>query len=67
MNPSTKISILEACQILFKGQSNIKLMANEVGLELEEMQRIFREYVAKNPIDESVWQGDIELSWPYIT
>ena len=66
MKPSTDhISILEACQILFKGQSNVKLMANRLGISLEEMQQTFREYVAKNPIDENVWRGDIELSWPW--
>ena len=68
MKPSTDhITTLEACQILFKGQSNVKLMANRLGITLEEMQQTFRDYVARNPIDENVWQGDIELSWPYIT
>ena len=62
---SVKITTLEACQILFKGQSNIKLMANRLGVSLEEMQETFREYVAQNPIDENVWRGDIELSWPW--
>ena len=56
---------LEACQILFRGQSNVKIMANRLGISLDEMQGIFRVYCDKNPIDENVWRGDIELSWPW--
>jgi len=62
---STKITTLEACQVLFKGQSNVKIMANRLGISLEEMQRVFRLYCEQNPIDENVWRGDIELSWPW--
>ncbi len=40
-------------------------MANRLGLSLEEMQQTFREYVARNPVDEDVWRGDIELGWPW--
>ena len=59
------MSRLEAHQILFKGQSNIKVMANSLELSLEDLQQSFREYVAANPIDDNVWQGDIELGWPW--
>lgn len=60
-----KRTIEEALVILFKGQSNVKLMANEVGISLAEMQQRFREYVAKTPVDEDVWRGDVEIAWPY--
>lgn len=40
-------------------------MANDLGLTLEEMQEALREYVAATPIDEDIWQGDIELGWPW--
>jgi len=60
-----KTPIDEALIVLFRGQSNVKLMATDVGISLEEMQRLFREYVAKTPIDPDVWVGDIEVSWPY--
>ena len=59
------ITTLEACQVLFKGQSNVKVMANRLGISLEEMQQTFALYCKENPIDENVWKGDIELSWPY--
>lgn len=62
---SSPTTILEACQILFRGQSNIKIMANQVGLTLEEMQSVFSDYCKANPIDEELWRGDVELSWPW--
>ena len=62
---SEKITTLEACQTLFKGQSNVKIMANRLGISLEEMQQMFRDYCAANPIDEDVWRGDIDLGWPW--
>ena len=58
-------TILEACQILYKGQSNVKLMANQMGLTLEEMQAEFKAFVDRNPLDDDAWQKDIELSWPW--
>jgi hypothetical protein len=61
----TKTTIEDALTILFRGQSNVKVMANDVGISLEEMQQLFRDYTAKTPIDPDVWKGDIELSWPY--
>ena len=60
-----KTTIEDALVILFRGQSNVRVMATDVGISLEEMQQLFREYVAKTPIDPDVWKGDIELSWPY--
>jgi len=62
---SSPTTILEACQILFRGQSNIKVMANRMGLSLEEMQQLFRDYCKANPIDEELWRGDVELAWPW--
>ena len=60
-----KRPIDEALIVLYRGQSNVKLMANEVGISIEEMQQLFREYVAKTTIDPDIWQGDIMISWPY--
>lgn len=64
---SSPTTILEACQILYKGQSNVKLMARQMGLTLEEMQAEFKAFVDRNPLDDEAWQKDIELSWPYMT
>ena len=62
---NSTITTIEACQVLFRGQSNVKIMANRLNISLEEMQQTFREYCAANPIDEDVWRGDIELGWPH--
>lgn len=62
---SSPTTILEACQILYKGQSNVKLMAKKMGLTLEEMQAEFKAFVDRNPLDDEAWQKDIELSWPW--
>ena len=40
-------------------------MATTLGVELADLQQSFREYVAANPIDDAVWQGDVELAWPW--
>jgi len=60
-----KKTIEEALIVLFRGQSNVKLMANEVGISLQEMQSLFRDYVAKTPVDLNAWKADLEVSWPY--
>ena len=55
----------QAVQILYKGQNNVKLMANELGVSLETMKAALNEYVKATPLDEDVWRGDIDLAWPY--
>ena len=59
------MSRLEAHQILYKGQSNVQLMARELGCTLEDLQESFRAYVAENPLSDDAWQKDVELSWPF--
>ena len=61
------ITVQEALLILHKGQSNVRHMADKLNMPLSELQQLFREFVARTPIDEDVWKGDIDLSWPYIT
>ena len=60
------IELSEALEILYKGQSNVALMAKRAGLPLPKLQQLFRDYVELNPIDPDLWQGDVELSWPYV-
>jgi hypothetical protein len=60
------IELSEALEILYKGQSNVALMAKRVGLPLSQLQESFRVYVSKNPIDPDIWRGDVDLSWPYV-
>lgn len=57
----------QAVQILYKGQNNVRLMATQMGVSLETMKAALNEYVKATPLDEDVWRGDIDLSWPYST
>lgn len=59
------MSRLEAHQILFKGQSNVRQMATQLGCSLEDLQESFRLYCSENPITEDAWRKDVELSWPW--
>ena len=61
----TSLTLQEAILILYKGQSNVKQMADRLGMPLEELQQAFGEYVARTPIDEDDWQGDVQPSWPW--
>jgi hypothetical protein len=55
----------QAVQILYRGQNNVLLMANDLGVSLDVMKSELRAYVAKTPLDEDVWRGDTELGWPW--
>lgn len=61
-----KIELSEALQILYRGQSNVALMARKLDMPLPKLQQLFREYVRGNPIDPDLWEGDVELSWPFV-
>lgn len=60
-------TIEEACAILFRGQANVAKLAKEVGVTTSELKRTFALYASKIPMDDSVWLGDVEPAWPYIT
>ena len=55
----------DALDLLYKGQTNVAIIAKETGITLKEMQHLFKEYVSQRPIDPDVWQGDVDLSWPW--
>ena len=61
------MELSEALVVIFKGQSNMAVMATELGMPLETLQEHFREYVSRTPIDPDVWRGDVEMAWPFIT
>lgn len=60
-----QIQLEEALQILYRGQSNVAVMAKQIGLSTEQLKRLFREYAARNPLDDQAWKSDVELAWPY--
>jgi len=61
------VELREGLQILYRGQSNVAVLADQLNLPLETLKREFRDYVSVNPIDPDVWKGDVEIAWPYIT
>ena len=61
------MELLEALQIIYKGQSNVAVMAKRLYMPLSALQSEFNSYAASNPIDEDVWKLDGAIGWPYIT
>ena len=59
------VELEDALYLIYKGQTNVVLIAKETDVSLEEMKRLFKEYVSQRPIDPDVWQGDVDLSWPW--
>ena len=60
-----KLTINEACAILYKGQANVAKTAKEVGISTEEMKRTFAVYAKQIPLTDDEWQKDVEICWPY--
>ena len=59
--------IEEALCLLYGGQTNVAVKANELGLPLKTLKSLLNDYIRKNPMTEDAWNGDIQLSWPYVT
>ncbi len=59
--------IEEALCLLYGGQTNVAVKANELGLPLTTLQSLLNDYISKNPMTDDMWNGDIQLSWPYVT
>ena len=59
--------IEEALVLLYTGQVNVAVKAEELDLPLELLKAILDKYIARNPINPSGWNADNELSWPYVT
>ena len=66
--PASPQELEEALDRLYRGTTNVAIQAADLGIPLERLKQIFREYVAQRPIDvndEDVWLGDTTLCWPY--
>ncbi|QDP50036.1 MAG: hypothetical protein Unbinned3459contig1000_46 [Prokaryotic dsDNA virus sp.] len=61
----TVTSLEDALDLIYRGQTNVAVKAKEIGISLEEMKRLFNQYVSERQIDPDVWQADVELSWPW--
>ena len=63
--PKTATSLEDALDLIYKGQTNVAVMAKKVGVSLDEMKRLFGLYVSQRPVDPDVWQADVDLGWPW--
>ena len=66
--PASPQEVEDALDRLYKGTTNVAIQAADLGIPLERLKQLFREYVAARPIDvndEDVWLGDTTLCWPY--
>ena len=61
----TVISIQDALDEIYRGQTNVAVKAKEVDLSLTELKELFNQYVLNRPICSNDWENDIELSWPW--
>jgi len=61
------MTLEDALDELYKGQTNVAKQAAKLGLPLSELQQIFRNYAVAQKVDPEVWQSDTQTSWPYIT
>tara|TARA_B100000073_G_C23523453_1_gene488979 strand:+ start:484 stop:669 length:186 start_codon:yes stop_codon:yes gene_type:complete len=61
------MTLEDALDELYKGQTNVAKQAAKLGIPTSELQQIFRNYAVAQKVDPEVWQGDIQTSWPYIT
>tara|TARA_B100000519_G_C14204644_1_gene419664 strand:- start:484 stop:684 length:201 start_codon:yes stop_codon:yes gene_type:complete len=65
MNEKLELAMIE----LYSGRCNVALKAKEIDVPLEELKRLFNEYVSQRPIDvrdPDLWSGDHELAWPWV-
>lgn len=62
----TKLTTKQACDLLFRGKSNVPSAAKQCGLTTETMFEVFRTYAKAIPLSDDAWKGDVELSWPFV-
>lgn len=66
--PASPKQLEEALERLYKGQSNVGVQAQGLGMPLERLKQLCTAYVMARPIDvndEDVWLADSMLCWPY--
>ena len=66
--PASPKQLEEALERLYKGQSNVGVQAQGLGMPLERLKQLCTAYVMVRPIDvndEDIWLADSMLCWPY--
>lgn len=61
------MTLEDALDELYQGRTNVATQAALIGMQKEELQIIFSDYVSSRNLDDDIWQKDVELSWPHIT
>jgi hypothetical protein len=60
-----KLTTKQACDLLFRGKSNVPAAAKDCGLSTETMFEVFSTYAKEIPLTDDAWQGDVQLGWPW--
>ena len=60
-----KLTTKQACDLLFRGKSNVPAAAKACGLTTETMFEVFSTYAKEIPLTDDAWKGDVELGWPW--
>ena len=66
--PASPKQLEEALERLYKGQTNVAVQAQDLGMPLERLKQLCTAYVIARPIDvndEDIWLADSMLCWPY--
>ena len=66
--PASPKQLEEALERLYKGQTNVAVQAQGLGMPLERLKQLCTAYVIARLIDvndEDIWLGDSVLCWPY--
>ena len=66
--PASPKQLEEALERLYKGQTNVAVQAQGLGMPLERLKQLCTAYVMARPIDvndEDIWLADSMLCWPY--
>ena len=49
------MTLEETLALIYKGQTNVAVAANNLGMKLKDLQQEFNEYAKKHPIDPDAW------------
>jgi len=60
-----KLTTKQACDLLFRGKSNVPSAAKQWGLSTDTMFEVFSTYAKQIPLTDDAWKGDVELGWPW--
>ena len=60
-----KLTTKQACDLLFRGKSNVPSAAKQCGLSTETMFEVFSTYAKEIPLTDDAWKGAVALGWPW--